>query len=109
MPYGEPDPQDPMLLVGVEVPGAPGSLEEMAWTIAEEFARMGMDERRILALFRSPFYAGAHRAYRGLGEKGVGEIVRQSAAVWGSARTADRDPEGAAPILGEEGGDEEGL
>jgi hypothetical protein len=54
----------------------------MAWVFAEEFARMGYDGPRILAVFRAPFYAGAHRAWRALGEAEVTAIVDECVAVW---------------------------
>ena len=84
MPWDEPDPTDPTVLVGVELPASVEATREMAWVFAEEFARMGFDARRILSLFRSPFYAGAHQALRVLGEREVGVIVAECVAVWGT-------------------------
>ena len=43
MPYDDPDPTDPTLLVGVQLPADPAADLEMAYVFAEEFARMGMD------------------------------------------------------------------
>ena len=83
MPYGEPDPTDPSVLVGVELPADVEATREMAWVFAEEFARMGFDAPRILALFRSPFYAGAHQALRVLGEAEVTAIIGECVGVWG--------------------------
>ena len=77
MPYGEPDPSDPNLLVGVVVPAEAETMREMVYVFAEEFARMGYDEVRLLRVFRNPFYAGAHQAYRALGEQAVSQIVRE--------------------------------
>ena len=94
MPYDDPDPQDPMLLVGVTLPGDEASQVEMVYGFAEEFARMGFDERGILDLFRQPFYAGAHGAWRQLGEDRVASIVHETLAVWGRVRPVDRDPDG---------------
>jgi hypothetical protein len=91
MPYGEPDPRDPMLLVGVAVPADAEAEREMAYALAEEFARLGYTAKQILALFRRPFYAGAHRAYRQLGQQEIAEIVAECVAVWGRARPVDRD------------------
>ena len=90
MPYDEPDPQDPMMLVGVGLPSGPGAQREMAWAFAEEFARLGYGETQILALFRRPFYAGAFGAWRELGEEEVRAIVRETVAVWGRVRPVDR-------------------
>ena len=88
MPYRDPDPTDPNVLVGVELPADDEATREMAWVFAEEFARMGFDARRILGLFRSPFYAGAHTAWRALGEVEIGAVVEECVGVWGSHRRA---------------------
>ena len=82
MPYRDPDPTDPSVLVGVAVPADPEAMREMAWVFAEEFARMGYDAARILAVFRSPFYAGAHHAWRTLGEAEVAAIVEECVTFW---------------------------
>ena len=87
MPYGEPDPSDPNVLVGVAVPADAETTRAMAWVFAEEFARMGYNRRRILGLFRSPFYAGVHRSWRALGEAEVTAIVEQCVSVWGPRGT----------------------
>jgi hypothetical protein len=82
MPYRDPDPTDPSVLVGVAVPADAAAMREMAWVFAEEFARLGYDGPRTLALFRTPFYAGAHRAWRALGEAEVTAIVDECVRVW---------------------------
>jgi hypothetical protein len=89
MPYNDPDPTDPNVLVGVELPADVEATREMAWVFAEEFARMGFDARRILGLFRSPFYAGAHRALRALGETEVTAIIGECVGVWGPRAGAE--------------------
>ncbi len=86
MPYGDPDPADPTVLVGVELPAEADTVREMAYVFAEEFARLGWSEERILRVFRSPFYAGAHRAFQTLGEQEVAVIVAECVAVWGPHR-----------------------
>jgi len=92
VPYGDPDPTDPGVLVGVALPAELEATRDMAWVFAEEFARMGFDAPRILGLFRSPFYAGAHRALRLLGETEVTAIVRECVGVFG-AHTRPPDAE----------------
>jgi hypothetical protein len=91
MPYDDPDPQDPMLLVGVGLEAGPEAQRDMAYAFAEEFARLGYDGRQILALFMNPFYAGAHGACRELGREEVQSIIAETTAVWGRVRTVDRD------------------
>ena len=91
MPYDDPDPQDPMMLVGVALPADPEADRDMAYAFAEEFARLGYGARQIISLFREPFYAGAHGAYRRLGEAEIRRIVNETVAVWGRGRAVDRD------------------
>lgn len=86
MPYGEPDPSDPHVLVGVVLPGSAESVRDMAWVFAEELARLGLSERAILAVFHSPFYAGAHRALQVLGEEEIAVIVGECTRVFGRPR-----------------------
>ncbi len=91
------EPDDPMELRGVAVPGTPEALREMAYVFAEEFARLGFDEARLLRLFRTPFYGGLHRAYRALGEPAVRAIIAECVGVWGHGRrTADAPSRGGA-------------
>jgi hypothetical protein len=89
MPHGDPDPTDPTVLVGVVLPGDVEATRDMAWVFAEEFARMGLDAPRIAALFRSPFYAGAHQALRVLGEAEVGAIIGECVGVFGARGGGD--------------------
>ncbi len=91
MPYGDPDPDDPTILVGVSLPADRHTMREMARAFAEEFARMGFDEKRLMTMFEDPFYAGAYRARRALGGEEVRGIVRESLAVWGRCRVVVRD------------------
>jgi len=91
MPYDDPDPSDPNVLVGVALPANRGSIEEMARAFAEEFAALGFEEERIVNIFRRPFYAGAHQAFRVLGEAEVRKLVRESVQVWGRFRVRVRD------------------
>ena len=76
------EPDDPMALVGVVLPAHPAAMEDMAYVFAEELARLGFDEARLLRVFRTPFYAGPHRAYRALGEPAVRVIVAECLRVW---------------------------
>jgi hypothetical protein len=89
MPYGDPDPGDPTVLVGVELPADARAMWDMAWVFAEEFARLGFDGPRIVGTFRSPFYRGAHGAWRALGEAAVTAIVEECVRVWGPRRGAE--------------------
>jgi hypothetical protein len=91
MPYQEPDPTDPNVLVGVSLPGDEETTREMAAAFAEEFALLGFDEERLMALFRRPHYEGAHRAYLLLGEEEIRRIVVEAAAFFGRFRVVIHD------------------
>ena len=91
MPYGEPDPEDPNVLVGVMLPGQPDSMREMAVAFVEEFVALGFDEQRVMALFRRPFYSGAHQALKVLGEPEIRRIIQETLRVWGGYRIAVKD------------------
>ena len=93
MPYADPDPTDPTVLVGVELPGDAAATRDMAWVFAEEFARMGFDASRIAEFFRSPFYAGAHHALRVLGDTEISAIIAECVGVFG-ARASGPTTEG---------------
>ena len=101
MPYDDPDATDPMMLVGVELPGDVEQHVEAASAVAGEFASLGFGEEKLMDLFRDPFYAGAHASYRVLGEEKVRGIVREHLAVWGAIRFRDRDvdPDTAVRLL----------
>ena len=83
MPYLDPEPDDPQELVGVELPGNETVTREMAEAFADEFAQLGLSRDQILALYRAPEYAGAHRAWLMLGEPAIERIVDESLAVFG--------------------------
>lgn len=91
MPYNQPDPTDPNVLVGVVLPGDAEATREMAYVFAEEYARMGYDGNRLLGLFKNPFYTAVHDAYRALGEKAVQSIIEECISAWGGVRFVDRD------------------
>ena len=86
MVYNDPDPTDPNVLVGVVLPADGEAMREMAYAFAEEFARMGHDRQQILALFKNPFYGGAHGAYRALGEEAIQSIVDECLGAWGQVK-----------------------
>jgi len=104
MPYDEADPQDPLLLVGVDLPGSREQQREMASVFAEEFARLGFGEERILGLFHNPFYTAAHRALADLGEEEIRALVGEVAAVWGRVRMVDREAPEWRPLNFRAGG-----
>ncbi len=93
MPWGDPDPTDPTMLVGVVVPGGRDATAEMAGVFADEFARLGMDTRQIFALFEDPHYAGPHGALGALGVPAVLTIIREAVARWPRVAIIDASEE----------------
>ena len=83
---------DPLELVGVPVTVDAATFDEMARCLVEEFVRDGWSDARLLALFRSPFYAGLHVIWELRGEAWVHELLAETRARW---RRADPAPEGA--------------
>ncbi len=114
MPYGDPDPQDPSMLVGVSVTLDCEAVREMAYAFAEEYSLLGYDEKRLLALFHEPSYTGPHRALSILGEEEIRSIVAESVECWGRVRVIVREPRalpttdvGLVALGGGRGGDRE--
>jgi hypothetical protein len=60
------EPEDPMNLFAVEVPGDP---ELMLRLLVEEYARMGWGFDALADLFRDPFYVAAHGLWLHYGEE----------------------------------------
>ena len=95
---------DPMELVGVVLPAKMETMQEMAYAITEEFVLLGYDNGALLRMFQNPFYAGAHQAYRTLGEEAIRKIVDECLAAWGGVRFAISDfceNENPKPVLRE--------
>ena len=65
------EPEDPMNLFAVEVPGDP---ELMLRLLVEEDARMGWGLHALIGLFRDPFYVAAHGLWLHYGEE---ELTRR--------------------------------
>lgn len=83
MPYQDPDPTDPNMLVGVLLPADAEATRDMAYVFAEEFARLGYTREQLISLFKNPFYGGAHGAYRQLGATEILSIIDECIAAWG--------------------------
>jgi len=98
MPFKDPDPTDPNMLVGVMLPADADATRNMAYIFAEEFARMGHSREQLLWLFKNPFYGGAHSAYRSLGEQEILAIVDECLNVWGNVRISVQDAQTVQPL-----------
>ncbi len=91
MPFRDPDPTDPNMLVGVMLPADADAMRDMAYVFAEEFARLDYTREQLLWLFKNPFYGGAHGAYQALGENETLSIIDECLAVWGSVKITVQD------------------
>jgi len=80
MPKDEFVDEDPMELVGMVMPGAPGMLEAMATALVEEYVLLGWDEPRLMTLFVNPLFLATHRIYRQKGEGYVADLIREVCA-----------------------------
>ena len=86
MPFQDPDPTDPNMLVGVVLPADAEATRDMAYVFAEEFARMGYTREQLVSLFKNPFYGGAHGTYQALGENETIAIIDECLNAWGQAK-----------------------
>ena len=91
MPFKDPDPTDPNVLVGVMLPADAEATREMAYVFAEEFARLGYGREQLLWLFKNPFYGGVHGAYQALGETETLSIIDECLNVWGRLQIRVQD------------------
>ena len=98
MPFRDPDPTDPNMLVGVLLPADAEASRDMAYVFAEEFSRLGYDRGQLLGLFKTPFYGGAYGAYRQLGETEILSIIDECLAVWGSVKITVQDVQTAQDV-----------
>ena len=108
MPFKDPDPTDPNMLVGVILPADAEATREMAYVFAEEFARMGYSREQLLWLFKNPFYGGAHGAYRTLGEQETLIIIDECLNVWGNVHVSIHDAPTVVSGLSRDAGEDEG-
>jgi hypothetical protein len=75
---------DPMGLVGIGVPE--GEPDLMAECLVEEYVRLGMSDAQLLAIFKNPFFAGAHALYRSRGEERLKAVIERARTQWGQPR-----------------------
>jgi hypothetical protein len=104
MPFRDPDPTDPNMLVGVMLSADAEATRDMAYVFAEEFARLGYSREQLLWLFKNPYYGGAHGAYRALGEIETLSIIDECLGAWSHVKFSildsaigDRDCEFSEP------------
>ncbi len=74
------DPDDPMELVGVAMPG--GDADQVLDDLVQEYLFMGWSPTQIMYLFRSPHYAATHHIYQQMGADYVKERIAQLSQQW---------------------------
>ena len=74
------EPEDPMELVGVEIPG--GDPDQALDGIVQEYLLMGWTPLQILTLFRSPYFGVTHRIYQKKGEAYVKARIQRLTQEW---------------------------
>ena len=73
------EPDDPMELVGVELPG---DQDQVLEDIVQEYLLMGWSPPAIFFLFQTPNYTATHRIYKEKGEAYVKDRIQQLADQW---------------------------
>ena len=107
MPFKDPDPTDPNMLIGVMLPADAEATREMAYVFAEELARMGYTREQLLWLFKNPFYGGAHGAYRAIGEQETLTIIDECLNIWGRFQVTIQDVSTPTSVLPRDAGEDE--
>ena len=83
MPMHEPDPTDPMQLMGVALPdGGEETLFEMAACFVEEFMRLGHTPEMLLSMFQNPRFRAPHRAWNVFGPARIAELIDTYAPIY---------------------------
>lgn len=83
MPYEDPDAEDPMELMGVELPATEDNVVDMISCFAEEYARLGFTSDQILDLFRDPSYPPAFHSMKQVGESKVRSLIAEAVFIYG--------------------------
>jgi len=83
MSKDEIDPEDPIEIVGTEIPGqTEAQLRDMTLCFAEEFVREGYGEEKLMSMFRTPFYQGPYLAWKQKGDDYVRAIIQEAIRMW---------------------------
>ncbi len=85
------DPDDPMEMVAVEIPG--GNVDQVLDDLVQEYLFMGHSPTEIMFLFRSPHYMATHQIYQQKGADFVKERIGQLSEQWnrGWIKGGERD------------------
>ena len=98
MPYGDPDPTDPMTLHGMAFQTHDDqATRDMAQCFIEEYIRLGASADQIMKMFQTNDYAGPHLAYQTLGEQAIAALIDEITQRWGprlNKKAVDRNASG---------------
>lgn len=96
------EPDDPVEMIGVELPHqTEEQLRDMALCFAEEFVREGWGEERLMGLFKNPFYHGPHLVWKQKGDDFCRCVILEAMRMWRPlARRSEIDPAEAPPWRG---------
>ncbi|OGX31055.1 MAG: hypothetical protein A2787_01275 [Omnitrophica WOR_2 bacterium RIFCSPHIGHO2_01_FULL_48_9] len=100
----ESEPDDPIEMIGVELPNqTEEQLRDMALCFAEEFVREGWKEEQLMKLFRNPFYHGPYLVWEQKGDDFVRSVILEALKMWRPYdRTSEINPVKAPPRRGRE-------
>jgi hypothetical protein len=65
--------EDPFEVKAAEISG--GNIVHQAWVMVEEFRDMGTEKKKLMQMFRDPFYGGLNMVTVQLGENAVDTII----------------------------------
>ncbi len=74
------DPDDPMELVGIEIPG--GDVDQVLDDLVQDYLFLGWSSTQIMYLFRSPHYSATHHIYQQMGADYVKGRIGQLSQQW---------------------------
>ena len=74
------DPDDPMELVGIEIPE--GDMDQVLDDLVQEYLFLGWSPAQIMYLFRSPHYSATHHIYQQMGADYVKGRIGQLSQQW---------------------------
>lgn len=85
------EPDDPIEMIGVELPHqSEEQLRDMALCFAEEFVREGWREEQLMKLFKNSFYHGPYLVWKQKGDDFCRCVILEAMRMW---RPYDRTSE----------------
>ena len=83
MAHKEYEADDPMEMIGIQFPHqSEKELRDMALCFAEEFVREGLDQEKLLKMFKNPFYQGPYMVWEQKGDVFVQSVIDEAIKMW---------------------------